>query len=180
MSYPQLLHDSDPKKDYVTFSVPNHRVARKIMNDAEYEENLRIQVSGKALSVKVEELAALFSKYNVEASPIEGHNELRVKLSVPAPPAHRLPERRYVVHTPKRDRIASGPLKTAPLWGQETEEGSCTQDIIVLYNHDRPLNLSPPRPRLSTIPEESDTADSLDHLSPRRSLLPIVEVWDGA
>ncbi|KAF2680642.1 hypothetical protein K458DRAFT_392686 [Lentithecium fluviatile CBS 122367] len=110
MSYPQLLRDSDPLRDYVTFSVPNQHVIRKIINDSEDEETLRKKVIGKALTSRLDEIFSLFRKYNLETSQVEGHHELRIRLFVPRPPPMRaLPkppsstgrQANYVVHRPK-------------------------------------------------------------------------------
>ncbi|KAF1971145.1 hypothetical protein BU23DRAFT_570145 [Bimuria novae-zelandiae CBS 107.79] len=129
MSYPGLLPDSDPKKDYVTFSVPNHKVIRRITKNLEDDENLRVQVSGKVLGKKLDEIAILFKRYEIESSPIEGHQELRVRLYVPKPPEPRstlaakgdsgdthesqeAPARSmkpsYVIHEPSRFRTKVG------------------------------------------------------------------------
>jgi hypothetical protein len=117
MSYPSLLVDKQPSSNFVTFSVPNRRVVRKIELDSDVEEHLHIQVCAKALSGKVQELAVLFSKFDLEASPIEGRNEIRVRLFVPnLPPSRPLPSPpslppnssfppvapTYVVHAPGR------------------------------------------------------------------------------
>ncbi|KAK7179089.1 hypothetical protein PSPO01_14872 [Paraphaeosphaeria sporulosa] len=85
MSYPGLLPGNDPKRNYVTFSVPNHRVFRKIIKNLEDDEHLRVKVSGKALEKRMDEVATLFERFEIESSPIEGHQELRVRLFVPRP-----------------------------------------------------------------------------------------------
>lgn len=87
MSYPGLLPDSDPKKDYVTFSIPNHKVIRKIIRNSEDHEHLRLQISGKASGKLLDEIALLFATCEIESSPIRGRQELRVRLFVPKPPA---------------------------------------------------------------------------------------------
>jgi hypothetical protein len=106
MSYPQLLPDSDPAKDYVTFSVPNQHIVRKIEHDSDNEDNLRIQVFSKALIRRVDELAHLLTKYNVEAVPVDNRYEILVKLFVPTLPPYPPPpppepsEIGYVIHSP--------------------------------------------------------------------------------
>ena len=86
MSYPSMYPDSDPKKDYVTFSVPNHRVIQKIIRNSQDDEHLRIQISGRILEKYLDEIALLFVKYDIESTPIKGHQELRIRLCVPKPP----------------------------------------------------------------------------------------------
>lgn len=86
MSYPSLLPGSDPKRNHVTFSVPNHKVIRKIMKNLEDDENLRVKVSGKAIEKRLDEIVSLFERYEIESSPIEGHQELRVRLFGPRSP----------------------------------------------------------------------------------------------
>ena len=168
MSYPQLLRDSNPKNDYVTFSVPNHRLVRKIVHDSEEEENLRIQVSGKALTTKIEELALLFSKYNLEASPIEGSNEMRVRLFVPPPPTYPPPappetptpepqEPKYVIYTPRRH-------KPSPRPRSETDRPAVSHGIggdyfnhdVALSNYNYTNDFPHQRLRLTTIQEEEE------------------------
>jgi len=100
MSYPQLLPDSNPAKDYVSFSVPNKRVVRKIARDFDQEENLRVQVLSKALTNTIDELAFLFSKCELEVFPAESRNETRVILYVPylRPKSTEKDYRRKAVH----------------------------------------------------------------------------------
>ncbi|KAF9733721.1 hypothetical protein PMIN03_012947 [Paraphaeosphaeria minitans] len=85
MSYPSLLPGNDSKRNYVTFSVPNHKVIRKIIRNLEDDEHLRVKVSGKALEKRLDEVATLIERFDIESSPIEGHQELRVRLFMPRP-----------------------------------------------------------------------------------------------
>jgi hypothetical protein len=80
MSYPQILPDSDPAKDYVSFSVPNKRVVRKIARDFNQDEDLRVQVLSRALTNYIDELALLFSRFELDVSPADSRNESRVVL----------------------------------------------------------------------------------------------------
>ena len=109
MSYPNLLPGSDAKRNYVTFSVPNYKVVRKIVDDSEEEEDLRKKVSGRSLEKNLTEIATLFKNYEIESAPIAGHQELQVRLFVPNRPPPRPPTKsqhpdrvtaRYVVLEP--------------------------------------------------------------------------------
>ncbi|PVH91494.1 hypothetical protein DM02DRAFT_340240 [Periconia macrospinosa] len=92
MSYPQLVHG----RGCITFSVPSHRVLRKIEHHSDDETNLRKQALGKSLGLRMEELAALLEKYDCDLSPIKDQSEVRVRLYLPKqpptpPPARPLP-----------------------------------------------------------------------------------------
>ncbi|KAF2439135.1 hypothetical protein P171DRAFT_502264 [Karstenula rhodostoma CBS 690.94] len=83
MSYPSLLPDSNSQQAYVTFSVPSYKVARKIIQHSENNENLRLQISGKILGKLLTELAMIFERCDIETFLIERHHELRVRLFAP-------------------------------------------------------------------------------------------------
>jgi len=180
MSYPQLLSDSAPGEDYVLFTVPNRQIARKIERDSGDEQNLRIQVSAKALLNKLEELVSLFSKSNLEASPITGRHEVRVKLFVPPPPPDRLilipSVSLYSRQSSRRSRqMASGnlqPTYVARTQGQHASSiglyggekggwGSEGHLDSAVYNYkNNAMNHSLRRkPRLPVIEEEEEDSD---------------------
>jgi hypothetical protein len=106
MSYPNTLRGSDPSDGFVTFSIPNSRIIKKIFHDSEEDDDLRRKVSGNLLIIRVAELAHIFQNYDIEASPIQGSHEHRVRLyvPVPAPEASPVPpsppDIRYIVHEP--------------------------------------------------------------------------------
>lgn len=108
MSYPQLFCGSVPSSDHVTFSVPNARVIRKIINDSDMEDDLRRNVFGKALAPMIEELAFLFSLYQLKVSPMNGRSETMVRLFMPYIPTRPAPT------PPKRPAPPTPPLLPPP------------------------------------------------------------------
>ncbi|PSN59584.1 hypothetical protein BS50DRAFT_656775 [Corynespora cassiicola Philippines] len=122
MSYPQVLADSSPQDDYVTFSIPNYFVLRKIARHSEQEENLRVKAAGNVLLENMDEISLLLSKFHLDTAPVKGRNELRVRLSVPSlPPRDPLPplpnespnthQIKYVIREPSKE------LETSPSRG---------------------------------------------------------------
>ena len=118
MSYPQLFHSGVLSSEYVTFSVPNARVVRKIANDSDLEDNLRRKVFGMALTPRIEELAFLFSLYRLEVSPMEGRSETMVRLFkpyIPTRPAPPPPKRPAPPIPPLPPLLFPPPLHALPL-----------------------------------------------------------------
>jgi hypothetical protein len=80
MSYPQVLRNNNLGDEYVTFTVPNSRIAKKVHRDQKRTESLRVQVAAKALKSKYREVLLLFDKYYLEASVHAGNSELKINL----------------------------------------------------------------------------------------------------
>ncbi|KAF2257702.1 hypothetical protein CC78DRAFT_599266 [Lojkania enalia] len=161
MSYPQLLCDNDLQKDYVTFSVPDHCVARKIRDDAEDDLNLRKRVAGKTLLNKLYELIELFENLNLEASPIEGRCEVQVKLCVryatsDHPSSGPIPEVRYVIRSPKIEiPVSQRSLSSEEVSLSSDEAVDIDEDLILLYDREHPLSYRP-KTILPTLYEEDE------------------------
>jgi hypothetical protein len=160
MSYPQLFCDSVPSDDYVTFSVPNARVVRKIVNDSDMEDDLRRNVFGKALTPMIEELAFLFSLYQLEVSPINGRSEAMVRLFMPYIPTRPAPT------PPKRRAPPIPPMLPPPSCALPLMQPTYTIHAPGMQPVSEHLNSSKVRPkgsnewsrqriRLTTIKEES-------------------------
>lgn len=157
MSFPQLLPDSDPGKDYVTFSVPNERVVKKIVRDSDEVENLRVKAASQSLTDRIKELALLFSKYNLEASPIEDRNEVLVRLFVPPPPTRPpppSPPEREIMYSSQRRRSSLNEPQLDGLKEDVCKSADCGMAAFGpngIYDSQRP--------RLSPIEEENEEED---------------------
>ena len=174
MSYPQLLGENNIDDSFVTFSVPNRRIVRKIERDSENKDNLHIQTCAKSLTNKISELALLFSKFDLEASA-RGPNEVCVRLFVPtlpparplpSPPSHSqssnlqsyLPRRPpppipcYVIHAPGKEPVLQNELQEDR--GKIPDGDSCTDGLCFDHKSAYPLDID--RPRLTTIYEEEE------------------------
>ncbi|EKG13844.1 hypothetical protein MPH_08976 [Macrophomina phaseolina MS6] len=65
------------------FTIPSRSVARKIQDDAEYAIPLRKQLAGKILCRRIEVIASILSRNEVDIDPIPDQRILKVTLYLP-------------------------------------------------------------------------------------------------
>jgi hypothetical protein len=129
MSYPQLLYPRKLAEDFVVFTVPNHRVVKKITRDGEQEANLRINAAAKSLSSGVSELAFLLSTYSAEVIEGHGKNELKIKLGTESLATRESRRERVIVERQPETRDDSSQDSKTAMWRLETIEEGDEEDI---------------------------------------------------
>jgi hypothetical protein len=137
MSYPQLLHPRKPTEDFIVFTVPNHRVVKKITRDGEQITNLRINAAAKSLSSSVSELAFLLSTYNAEVLEMHGENELKIKLGTGSLTIGEGRRGRVIVERQPETRDTSLQDSRTAMWRLETiheeDEEEGVEAVEVFY-----------------------------------------------
>ncbi|CAI6338108.1 unnamed protein product [Periconia digitata] len=121
MSYPQLNYVQDD--GYVTFTIPDARLLRKIRYHREEAIDLRKQALGTLLGYTVKDLTSILNNYDCQMFPIHNRNEVRVKIYLsndilpppPKKPFPLIPKRRPPpTPTPAKSRLHSHDLPIRP------------------------------------------------------------------